>query len=223
MSFQVDILGLKEFKEIITQTKLDKSLAFTIGSTARGVHSALRSGIVQRYTVKTDLNSVLIGRRTTSDVNFGKNIVEKGLQYEFKPLALTKFNVSEIKVSPVENYFFDRTKNRWVRKGWAKAATAEVLRHTGYKVVTGRRGYGGFLLKSNYGNIKRGVYERKQQATWRLFPNKDTKGIRALITPLYGPSLSQMAEYIYNNDPYGDVDNIVNKLDTIIFNSIFNE
>lgn len=231
-TFQAEFKGLTKFRNTLSKSRINKSLELSLGVLSSNIHLALESGVRQRYTYDGSLSTVLASR-TDSTRKKGKNLLETDLIYRFVPVALTKFDTGETRVAATSFFidplrFLRKDQIKLVKKDYAKAATARVLRKNSQKTVIGRIGFGGFLLKAGFSEIsgkryRRGIYERQTAATW-LDRKFGVSGIhkRAYIKPLYGPSLSQMARYIYENDPYGGVKSAEAKIDSLIMGH-FNE
>lgn len=189
--FKADIYGLNELKDYIDTPKMLKRVAPVIGTATLQLHGALKSSVFNSHQHPKSLDSVLVGK-STSTISFGKNVIESGLVYKYKPVDLGKF-------SPTWEW---GNINAARRQGRVHSV---VVRRDGRKVVHGKDHRGGFIPKKRNDSTVR-KYNYKSQELSKYNPNKygaqmfeRTTNKRFPLRLLFGPSLSQLAERAFNN------------------------
>jgi len=162
----VEIYGLADLKESLEGKKLKRDIPKGIGSATKTIHSALKFELAQKYNVSHNLDSVLVGK-SVSNVTFGKNVMEGGLVYRWKPVDLAKFPYSWEwgNIPPLPKKRKGKVHSVAVRRG-------------SKKVVYGKSNHGGFTQKNGYFGTQ--MFERV---------SRERKPLRLL----FGPSLSEMA------------------------------
>ena len=207
MAFSVKLKGLEDIRKRFSGDRIAQNVAVQLGKAATLVDKELRSGVSARYRHPKSLDSVREGKSKTLQI-VGKNLIKTDLSYKYKPVPLSDFPTQERTVPVTAAYLWkqrdnrDRERIRRIQKNYAIELTVNVLRKSGFKVPH-KYGQPAFLVKPTRSaegvytglpakKYRRGVYVRKQYATWekQLFE-------RAPIEVLFGPSLSQAAEYVY--------------------------
>ena len=212
-NFVVHLEELEAFRETLNMNYIKKQAALGVADATRQLHSALSSGVANTYYAPKTLDKVLLGKSIDS-VKFGKTILKSGLEYKFEAVPLSKFFEGEVKV-PAKSYWKMLKPTgglRSVFKSYALAVDVKVTRARKATRVTGKKGLGGFLIdprRANTGNKPwitthsppKGLYEREGAS-------------RKYFKLLYGPSLSQMAATVFDDDK--KVNDVVNRFGEIV-------
>lgn len=214
-NFHVSIEGLDELQTRLDSSKFNKKVAIGVGIATSRIHNALRSSVADTYYAPESLDKVLVGKpRGSSLERLGRNVFRTGLEYRFKPIALSKFPVEEKTIAVRSKFLIRKVTGgfRPLQKTTALVPYVKVRRNRSAQPVVGRKGLGGFLVKPSRrnsgsapwpagGNARRGVYERQQEVTWQnegqSKQSSDSLYQRARIKPLFGPTLSQMAGTVF--------------------------
>lgn len=178
LSFKLE--GLDVIRNEFTQTSFNKKLIPAVALSGIKLHSALRFAVKQTYAVNRSLDSVLIGK-TSSNVKFGKNLLNSDLSYRDVNLRLAEFPL--------------RTFSGNINPASKPGMVTQVLIKRGKpKIVRGKKNFGGFLQKRGARVTINNVFERKQKKTW-------ANGKRLPIRPLYTIGLAKMAARVYEYNP----------------------
>jgi hypothetical protein len=203
MAFTATITGLDEIVQAFEQTNFEKDVAKAIGSVARELNSVLSTQVKATYSIgNRSLNSVLVGG-TESNLKRGLGFIENGLVYESKPLKLSDFPWSTVStglftpfIAP--NKFTPGLEGKIKRKKPVEAIVVSIKRNSKTLIKGAFRG----KVKEKIGIWRRRNYF-EGGLTWDVLPTRDDlDGKRTPYTPIYGPSLSQMAAKVYDTNPY---------------------
>lgn len=172
-NFKVEIYGLEDLKISLDGQRINKKIAQGVGLFTKQLHGELKFEIAKKYNVPHNLDSVLMNK-STSQVTFGKNVIESGLVYKYKPVDLAKFPYSwEMgNIPPLPKKRQGRVHSVAVRRG-------------GKKVVYGKSKHGGFTQKNGRHGTQ--MFERI---------GRERKPLRLL----FGPSLTEMVSRSLNSD-----------------------
>lgn len=214
MSFIIDLRGIKELSEDLSQGKLNKQVITALGTEINQLHNALKFAVHSNYALGKSLDTVLKGK-STSTVQRSKNLIESSIEYVNKPVRLAEFPF-DVKILLVKNRMmlpngslrFASSKNK-IR---AKQYSVMVKRSGGYKEIYGRTGRGAFKTNKVPSKVMQ-LLERQQDATWKVEPVR-----RALYKPLFGPSLANMANTQLRESPA--IKQLIAKLEDRLVNRI---
>lgn len=203
MAFTATISGLDELVQMFEQTNFEKDVVKAVGSVTRELHSVLNTQVRATYSIgNRSLNSVLVGG-TESNLKRGAGFIENGLVYQSKPLALSDFPNSTIGTGILSsfiapNIFTPSIAGKIKRKKPVEAIVVSIKRNSKTLIKGAFRGE----VK-----MKIGLWRRKNYfsggETWLELPTRSKlEGRRTPYSPVYGPSLSMMAERVYDTNPY---------------------
>jgi hypothetical protein len=174
-NINIEIDGLSDLVATLNPKRINSDIAKGLGLATKTLHATLKHSISQTYNTSHNLDSVLVGK-SISNVTFGKNIIESGLEYRYRPVDLAKFDYTwEMgNIPPLP------------KKRQGRVHSVTVKRASGRKIVYGKSGNGGFTQKnSRYGTQ---MFERM---------GKERKPLRLL----FGPSLTDMVLKSLDTDP----------------------
>jgi hypothetical protein len=182
-NFSANISGLEDLKASLDGKKLSKDVALGLGQAMLSLHSALSFEVAKRYNVRSSgkpvLDSILIGK-TKSTIAFGQKSVEASLTYKYIPRDLSKFPYT---------WEWGNINPGARRKGQVHSVA---VKRNQSKIVYGLNHLGGFVPKYRDGSVKR--FEKYgAQMFERDGPDKYP------IHLLFGPSLSDMTEYVFDS------------------------
>jgi hypothetical protein len=205
MAFTASIEGLDELRERLSSGTIEKKLVKAIGTTALQLHNVLNNRVSKTYATRRSLNSVLKSR-TMSDFKRGVGFIEFGLEYNFMPILLQEFPVTKTLV-PANSSFLAPNRFGYKEFPAIKGRLKRKKPNQQLAVRVKRNGSPTTLDKAFYGELPRDnkVYLMKRHVsnTWIDEPSPtNLKGKRDLMGILFGPSLSQMANSVYEKDPY---------------------
>lgn len=175
-NFQVNLQGLQKLQKLHAGGRIEKKLALSLGEATTRLHNELRFAVKRDYAIRDDLDSVLVNR-TTSTVKTGRNLIEAGLSYRYKPRDLSKFPFTWVwgNINPA------------TREGRVHSVT---VRRGKTKIVFGKSHHGGFVPGAGpefkpvrFGRFGLQMFERR---------SKDPNDLRLLL----GPSLAEMARSV---------------------------
>lgn len=220
--FSLYIDGLSDLQNKLEAGQLNKKAILALGSAIELIHRELSFSIKNTYTTRKTLDSVRIGKRTTSSVQQGINNIILGLEYRGDPIPLQDFALQLGAVSPVGVWI--PTPNLFMQDAPPPIKPREkVIETVAVKVLR----KGNFTKSPNFfrGYIKRVgklMVLRKEdpsKGTWIKKPSiEDLAGKRQPYKQLYGPSLPIMAEQRLLLDPKVKalIENIPNKLAEVL-------
>ena len=204
MAFTATIEGLDQLKDRLSSGTLERKLVKAVGTTALQLNNLLNAQVKATYATRRSLNSVL-DAKTTSDFKRGSGFIEFGLTYNFVPLLLQEFPITKTTIR-ADSWF--KAPNRFGidRFPNVKGRVKRVKPNEVIAVRVKRNGTPKTIDKAFYGKLpsdgKSYLMQRKVENTWVYEPSEwDLKGKRDEMGILFGPSLSQMAESVFNNDP----------------------
>jgi len=194
----VEVYGLTEIKDYLSKGKVDKTLALGINDAVVQLHSALRYSVATTYKAPASLDSVLVGR-STSSVKQGKNFIESGLQYKFIPIGLDKY---------LDSYYPGNINPGATKQG--RVHVVEIKRGA-KRIVYGKEHRGGFVPRK--GSLTSpGAVVRLYRGGGVMFER--TSQSKFPVKVLFGPSLSQLALTSLKEDK--KVQSVLNKLEETI-------
>ncbi len=220
-SFKIEIDGLKEFKEALkSDTLLQRNTPF-IGTSILGLHKILESRIETLFNAPSSLSSVLVGKSVKPDA-VGKTFLRYSLQYRNVPIPLAKYpytieNSSSISSAPI------RGKNGYVfwKKGqYSKNVKVSVRKG---KPSIARQPGGNFDKRRGFVQGK-DIKARLTAKTWDRYPVRFDQGQRAPYSTLFGPSLADLANKVYEQAEKGRdrvVSSALDKVSETIADSFF--
>lgn len=206
---KIEFEGLDNFLKSLNTKKLSKQLEIGIAHASQKLEGDIRAAVVNTYSVSSsDVGKVLLGKARSTQKR-GKNLIQNGIEYKYKPKPLNEFPFKEFAVSARSRFALPRAGKglAFIKQNKAKGVKVAVKRGR-YKTVVGNKGFGGFHKSrsstSKWAAIQggrsssrpAGIYIREQEATWITEPID-----RAPIRRLYGPSLVQMIDSVLDNDP----------------------
>ena len=205
MAFTASIEGLDELRERLSSGTIEKKLVKAIGTTALQLHNVLNNRVSKTYATRRSLNSVL-NSRTTSDFKRGVGFIEFGLEYNFMPILLQEFPVTKTLV-PANSSFKAPNRFGFSQFPTIKGRLKRTKPNQQLAVRVKRNGTPTTIAKAFYGKLpsrdKQYLMARKVDNTWIKEPTpEDLAGKRDEMGILFGPSLSQMANSVYEKDPY---------------------
>jgi len=220
-NLSVRLEGLDILLEELSTKRISKQLAQGVDHATSSLKESIRLSVLSYYnTSSEEIDSVLL-RKSSSSATRGRNIIKSGLEYKFKPKPLSSFPLRESTVSVESRFMIPRKSagNNLIKKTTAKAVSVSV-RKGRFKTVAGKHGFGGFLQKrgtskwaaiqgGRVSSFPKGIYERKQDATWKVEPFD-----RAPITRLFGPSVTDMIDNRLRFDPL--LKNTVDNFDLLL-------
>ena len=223
--FEVSIDGLDEFRERFNQHAMATKVASGLSDVANRMVVAIDKSIKDVYAINRSPNTVLT-KDIVNLVGSSDNKQHIDLIYAFEAIPLHEFPVKSNPVDARSRFKMVRGKTgklAIVRQIKAHQALVKVKKTGGFKVVTGRKGYGGFLLEAGNNSkwkelqggsggtsYRKGVYERKFSDTWTTEP-VDRSG---RLNLLFGPSLSQMVATQMQESPF--VARVINEMPAIM-------
>lgn len=203
MAFTATISGLDELVQMFEQTNFEKDVVKAVGSVTRELHSVLNTQVRATYSVgNRSLNSVLVGG-TESNLKRGAGFIENGLVYQSKPLALSDFPNSTIGTGILSsfiapNIFTPTLAGKIKRKKQVEAVVVSIKRNSKTLIKGAFRG----KVKNKLQILRRRNFFNGGD-TWDELPSRtNLVGKRSSYNPVYGPSLSMMAERVYDTNPY---------------------
>lgn len=177
MSYSPDIKGLKELKDELSGQRVKKEIAIEIGRIAISFHKALSYEVFQKYQISPNTLDKYWENKHLAAREVGKSVIQQTLKYRYAAKDLSKFDffwyVGNIKPNPK-------------RPGRVHEV---IIKRNSSKIVHGKYGYGGFVpigFRNEYGT----------QMFERTGPSRD-----APLHVLFGPSVSEMAESVFNDEP----------------------
>ena len=197
MTFKVELEGLETFKKQLQGNSAMKSIVPDFTLAVLQIHNTLERRVSELFNAPGTLSNVLIGK-SVKPVQLGNTFLRYSLQYRYKAIRLgdypfTVSNSNSLSSAPLRGQggFIHWTKGRFskdvrvsVRKG---------------KPSIARKGLGNFDKRRGF--IQgRNIKARDTSKTWTLYPTNGREGIRAPYSTLYGPSLSQLANKVYDKD-----------------------
>lgn len=206
-NFKPSIQGLAELQAIVDGKRIQKELAKNLSSYVWSLHKALDFELVKRYNTpsRTGLTSMLLRKSASSEI-LGKNVIKSSIEYRYKPVDLSKFRPVEWEWGNI---------NPATRKG--QVHSVMVKRANGMKIVYGLNHLGGFIPKRKTG---------KDSYANVVFPKYGTQMFERdgpdqyPIHLLFGPSLTDMAEYLFDNR-IGSVADAIDNIETFISDTLF--
>lgn len=179
-NLSISLLGLAELKEFINPNRINKEVGLAVGYATNRVHNAIKHAVFTKYKIKQEKVDSALMNKSTSDVQFGKNIIKNSLSYKYTPVGLGSFYTSwqfgNINPVPHEGTMF----------------SVEVTRGKEL-IVKGKDHRGGFIPMSQAGKLKRnrkGGYNMYERATNKRYP----------LRLLFAPSISQMVNSVIKDD-----------------------
>jgi len=188
----ISIYGLDEVKEYINPDRIKKELAIGVGLAVLQLHREIKHSIYTRYNVdQSKIDSALSGRSSSTQTT-GRNFIKDGLEYRSAHTDLAKFP-----------YTWAMGNINPGAKRQGKVHSVTVKRGT-TKIVYGKEHRGGFTQKNGVRGTQ--MFERLGKS-------------RLPLRLLFGPSVVQMVNTVYDYDP--KVKEVLNNLEqTIIDNFI---
>lgn len=179
-SLSFKLQGLDLIRNEFNQSNINKKLIPAVALSGLKLHSSLRFAVKQTYATNRSLDSVLIGK-SSSQVKFGKNLLESDISYRDVNLRLAEF--------PTRTFLGN------INPASKPGMVAQVVIKRGKpKIVRGKKNFGGFLQKRGASVTLNNIFERKQKKTWAF-------GKRLPIRPLYTIGLAKMAARMYEYNP----------------------
>ena len=200
-NFSVVISGLKELRDSINPSRINKEIAISVGLFSRQLHNEIKFGIKQTYNTDRNLDTVLIGD-TSNTTQFGRNVIRGGLTYAYKPIDLAKFPYSAKpgNINPGAR-----------REGMVHSVS---VRRGPAKIIYGKGHRGGFAAQNpKYKKIKTAKYGKFGTQMFERIGKP-----RLPLRLLFGPSLSTMALNVVIYNP--SVRRYIDNFDTFIANRI---
>jgi hypothetical protein len=172
-NFKISIQGLDQLKLSLDRKELDRKLIPEIGLSVLKLHNVLKFAVKENYTIDKSLDTVLKSF-SKSNVVLGTNLISAGLEYNYKPIDLSKFPYSFVP-GP--------------RGGKIHSVT---IKRGSTKIVHGKSRQGGFVPRSNSGKVYRNAFGAQ------MFERIGRS--RLPLRVLFGPSLSQMAAKMFDTN-----------------------
>lgn len=193
-NFNIKIEGLDLLqKQLVGKEALSKILP-DINSSIKLFTEQLNSRVAEKYTNKVALNSVLSSkvRTTGGDLTYS-------LSYKYKAQTLDKFKY-RTSIEPTTKPAYiplaaGTTNFRWKETHTARQVRTQIKKDVQLAVATRYKASPFKVFK-----IGNSLFTRLQAATWATHPSRDTLGVRAPYAVAFGPSLSQLAASVYEND-----------------------
>lgn len=196
---RIEIEGLEVVKTSLNMNRISTQIAKGMGIAALKLHKEISHAVFTRYKTSKSLDSVLVGK-SSSVTTFGKGILQNSLEYKFVPIDLSKFFSPPAQLG---NINAGATRMGWIH-------SVEVIR--GRRQISYGKGHrGGFIPRT-----ESGVLFRNSRFGSQMFERIGRA--RLPLRVLYAPTLSQMANYVVNND--SRVIYIQNQMPEIIANEI---
>lgn len=177
-SITIKLAGIDQLRESLSGEKVNSELARTLGKVVSFVNSELESQIIRDYRVKSNLNSVLLGR-SNNNLTQGKNFLSTSLVYKQKSVPLSRY---------YESRFWGNLNQPKARKGWVH--NVQITRGRTER-SHGKENRGGFTPRN-----KSGVVKRYGAAGSLMFERMSDA--RTPLRILYGPSLADLVSYEIN-------------------------
>ncbi len=211
-SFKIDILGLDEFKkELKSGGVSQKNVAF-IGKSILNLHSILESRVASLFNAPSSLSSVLIGKNAKPEA-IGKTFMRYSLQYRSVPIPLAKYpytitNSSSISSAPIRG---KKGHVFWKKGQYSKNIKVSVRKG---KPSIARQPGGNFDKRRGFIQGK-DIKARLTDKTWDRYPVRFDLGQRAPYSTLFGPSLADLANKVYEQAEKGRDSAVANALDKV--------
>lgn len=172
-NFKISIQGLEQLKLSLDKKELDRKLIPEIGLSILKLHNALKFAVKENYTIDRSLDSVLKGGSKSNTI-LGNNLISTSLEYNYKPIDLSKFPYTYVP-GPRGGSVHSVTIKRGVTK-----------------IVRGKSRQGGFVPRDRSGKVYRNAFGAQmfERIGKSRFP----------LRVLFGPSLSQMAAKMFDTD-----------------------
>lgn len=197
-NFKVNISGLDEVKKRLNLSNFNKALIPAFTEAVNLLHTDLEREIQKNYHAPGKLSDVLIGK-TLKPEQRTDTFFKFSLQYRFKPIPLHKYpNFKSSQVT--DDISVARIRELRPVGQFSHEVRKTILRGRGSKTLARDRRN---IKAKGFRPGKAGtpIFARKQQKTWIEEPSVTSDGVRAPITMLFGPSLSQLAEKVYTKSP----------------------
>lgn len=164
-------------------------------------HNTLEQRVDTLFNNKAKLSSVMIGR-AVAPVDLARTFARYNLQYQSKAIPLSDFTPVTVTRKIVRNAIPVIKYNG--TKGLIRVNKARVPH---VKVRKGRLDVDTRQQKYFYVSKFKRIFARNQADTWDIYPELDAagkiikgSGTRAPIRVIFGPSLAQQAEGIFDKD-----------------------
>lgn len=196
-NFKPALRGLDDLKSSLSTKKMEKEIAKGLGQAAIQLHNSIAREIHNYYNVPyNSLDKIWINKgRSNSTIKLGQSILSVSLEYKYKAKDLSKFD-----------YFsYPGNINDWAkRKG--RVHEVEIVRGES-KIVYGKKHFGGFVPKGFQNEYGAQMFERQSRSR------------KAELRVLFGPSVSEMAENVFNSKE-GEIKDTLDNLQNFIISNI---
>lgn len=203
---KIEISGIEELRKSINVSRIQKSIAQGVGQAAAYVHAELRIGVNQVYKAPSNLDSVF-ARRSISYVTLGKNVIQSGVEYKQKAVALAKYFDSAAlgNIPPLP-----KLKEGWVHKVEIRRGRKVIVTAKYNPRSQKGKGYGGFIPRKGQTDLEKqagkagkhillyGKGKGNSFATKLMFERETKKAYP--LRQLFGPSLANLALTVFHSN-----------------------
>jgi len=204
MSFRIDIGTGKEWdslrKSFATNDSLQRALP-DISIAILKLHSTLETRVSDLFNMPSKLSSVMIGN-SVKPAEVGKTFLRYNLQYRRKAIPLANFRPISVTKTIVRNAIPIIKAN-----GSRGQILVNKARITKVQVRRGKTDNSTRNPQYFYYAKKKRILARNQQDTWNTLPELDMNnriikdsGERAPVRQIFGPSLMEVANRVFDKD-----------------------
>jgi len=213
-TFKIDLKEINDFKKQLSSNSALKSIVPDMTLAVLQLHNTLEKRIIDLFNAPGVLSDVLIGKSVAPE-SLGNTFLRYNLQYRVKPIPLSKYPyvVTDSNSFSTARGIIPGTDRFNIQRGQFSEDIKVSVRKG--KPSIARQGPGNFDKRRGF--LQRGqIKARVRQATWNVLPTSQNPiGTRAAYTTLFGPSLAELANKVYEQGEIGRDKQVVASIDRL--------